>query len=103
MTPQDEFEEAIAVKIPERMVAALSRYVYDGIEPGSFLTNALENNLKGAVITADDENIKLLTAYMSVFLRELPWTCWGSRQEVQRWMKIGGLRGIEAKEEERVA
>ena len=42
--------------IPEYMIGSLRRYIENGIEPGSFLSAVLCNDLRGACECADDTN-----------------------------------------------
>jgi hypothetical protein len=73
--------------IPERMMGGLTRYVDHGIEPGGFLTAVISNDLKEAVSRADDENLAKLPAYVAWLYNEAPRGCWGSRENMQRWME----------------
>ena len=74
--------------IPERMVAALERYVHDGIEPGDFLAAVICNDLHEACNRADDENIWNLPAYAAWFRNEAPASCWGCREAMDRWIEM---------------
>ena len=72
--------------IPERMHGAITRYIERRIAPGNFLTAVICNDLREAVHRADDENIKLLPAYVSYFYNEAPSPCWGSREKMNEWI-----------------
>ena len=73
--------------IPDYMMDGLKRYIEQGIEPGSFLTAVLCNDLNGAVGRADDQNVKNLPAYIGYLYNEAPSPCWGSPEKVKAWMK----------------
>lgn len=70
-------------KIPVHyMLSGMQRYVEHGIEPGSFLTAVLCNDLKGAVANADDNNIQELVEWVRFCWNELPANIWGSPEKV---------------------
>lgn len=72
--------------IPARMLAALDRYVNQGIRPGSFLTAILANDFTEACMRADDENLRNLPAYAAYLYNELPSACHGSYPKVDAWV-----------------
>lgn len=72
--------------IPDsRLEAELRTYVDAGRRPGPFLTALLSNDLRGAVLGADDRNRGLLAAWMAFCDDHLPIACWGSEAMVRRW------------------
>lgn len=73
--------------IPEHMREALRRYVEDGIQPGSFLTAIIRNDLCEAVNRADDTNLPLIKLYVQWFYNEAPGTCWHNRENMTEWMR----------------
>lgn len=81
------FEEPTYAKIPERMREALLRYVLSGIHPGDFLTAVICNNLRAAVMGADDENIHLLREYLWWFYNIAPSSCHGSPEKFEDWLR----------------
>lgn len=72
--------------IPEHMRGGMKRYFEDRILPGSFLTAVLSNNLKMAVLKADDINIHRLPDYVRWLYWEAPATAWGSPERVRIWI-----------------
>lgn len=76
--------------IPERMQAALRRYVLEGLQPGSFLTAVICNDLRNAVFQADDDNYPLLKLYLQWLYNVAPAPCWGSYDKMQNWMRERG-------------
>ncbi len=81
--------------IPARMFPGIERYINHGIPPGNFLRAIIKNNLKEAVMYADDENIKNIPAYVNFFYNYAPENCWGSPQELVDWNEGKGLEGRE--------
>ena len=81
-------------KIPEHMREGLRLYIESGIEPGSFLTAILENNLVRAYQTADDINIARMKDWVTFLYWDLPSDCWGSPQVVQTWLETAGTKGV---------
>jgi len=71
--------------IPPLMVAALRRYLEFHLPPGGFLQSVLTNDLKGAVGSADPQNIDLLPLYVNFLTWHIPSHAWGSREKVLRW------------------
>jgi hypothetical protein len=83
----------IVGNIPQRMRGAALRYIMDGVIPGHFMTAVFENNLYEAVCCADEENRQCLHAY-AMMLNAIPAGCWGSRDRVNEWVRVGGLNGL---------
>lgn len=73
--------------VPDRMMAGLRRYVDDGIAPGSFLEAVICNDLRSAVASADEENMRNLPAFVSWLYNEAPGGSWGSEANMEAWMK----------------
>lgn len=74
-------------QIPERMMYGILAYVREHRRPGQFLTSIIENDLREAVGRADDENIRLIPAYVAYFYNEAPASCWGSPKRMKEWLK----------------
>ncbi len=72
--------------IPERMMPSIEQYITDGIQPGTFLSAVICNDLKGAVMWADQENMGNLPAYASYFYTYAPIACWGSKGVMDKWI-----------------
>lgn len=79
-------------KIPGYMLEILTRYIEDGTPTGGFLRAVLENNLKEALIRADDHNFRNLQAYVVYLYNNAPATCWGSPERVKAWIEAKGLK-----------
>ena len=73
--------------IPGHMIGALRRYIDHGIEPGSFLTAVLSNDLMGAAGRADHANWRLLGVYAAYLHNMCPSGCYGSPESVAAWVK----------------
>ena len=80
--------------IPERMMGGIARYIECGIEPGSFLSAVICNDLKNSIGRADNENLQNLQAFVGYFYNEAPASCWGSPQNMDAWIACGGLAGL---------
>ena len=50
--------------IPEHMIEVVRHYIENGLEPGSFLSAVLQNDLRRAVECADEININRLPDYI---------------------------------------
>lgn len=70
------------------MIQALDRYVNNGYQPGGFLTAVLKNDFMTAVAKADENNIQSLAALAIYIYNELPATCHGSPELVERWLSM---------------
>ena len=73
--------------IPSHTLAALNRYVNYKMAPGGFLTAVLSNDLFGAVARADSENAAALQDIVTYIYNELPAGCWGSKEQVARFLR----------------
>lgn len=80
--------------LPHHMHDAMKLYVQSGIEPGSFLTAVLCNDLKESVVRADSINILYLTNIVSYCYNFLPQGSWGSHDNYAEWVSGGGLEGM---------
>jgi hypothetical protein len=72
--------------IPTRMLPGLYRYVLEGIKPGAFLTAIITNDLRTAISTADEENLKLIKVWVLFFWWHTPSNCHGSEAVMARWI-----------------
>ena len=72
--------------LPEHMQGAMERYMQYGIEPGSFLTAVLCNDLMGAVGRADSINRARLNDYATWLYNNAPRMSFGSLEKVERWI-----------------
>ena len=80
--------------IPEYMREGLALYIVKGILPGNFLTQVLEDSLKGAIWAADCTNIQRLYAYIEWLSMNAPVECWGNRRRVRKWIDRGGFADV---------
>ena len=76
-----------ACGIPSYMQGGLLRYIVNHIEPGSFLSAVLCNNLKEAVACADEVNRNILCNYVFFLYNYAPSQCWGSAHRVEKWLE----------------
>lgn len=73
--------------IPERYSHAISSYVKDRIETGSFLRSVLENNLFRAVHLADPWAVGHLPHIVAYVTDNVPIAAWGSEEKVRSWLE----------------
>lgn len=78
-------------QLPEHIRDGMRRYIESGIEPGSFLTAVLCNDLMGAMGKADEINRARLWDICAFLHNEAPSTCFGSIEAFQSWVHRGGL------------
>ncbi len=90
------FAEAVAVlqsnhvdyeTIPRDTIAAITRYVEQGIPPGGFVQSVLENDLAGAIGRADVWNMRALKSTVSYVYNEIPAPAWGSKEKYAAWLE----------------
>ncbi len=93
------FYEYGKYRIPDYMVGGIKKYLRYGIKPGSFLYAVLSNNFVNAVAYADKDNIDNLPAYAYWMMNILPREAWGSEEKVEKWIRMGGFKGLESKDE----
>lgn len=68
------------------MMEGVRNYIDHGIEPGSFLSAVICNNLRAAVESADHRNIGNIPAFVGYFYNDAPSRCWGSSDKMIAWM-----------------
>lgn len=78
--------DAYVEYLPEHMVGGMKRYLFDRIEPGSFLMAVLVNDLKEAVGRADHINKQRLGDIVMFCANGLPNIAWGSKEKVEKWL-----------------
>lgn len=83
-----------SLNIPPEIKAAIDGHVMSGKPVGSFVQAVLENNLKTAVVKADESNYLLLGAIIGYCCNEIPVVCWGSEDAVAKWARKGGWLAI---------
>ena len=74
-------------ELPEGLASGMERYIEEGIQPGSFLTAVICNNLREAFARADDNNQKLMFDIVKWMYNEAPSHCWGSPALVLKWVQ----------------
>lgn len=71
--------------LPEGLRAGVQRWVEEGIQPGSFLSAVIANNLRESVVCADPDNRRRLAQIVAWFLYDCPAYAWGSPQKARKW------------------
>ena len=72
----------------EHLEGPLTRYLEHGLQPGSFLTAVLENNLVEAVGKADAVNKLYLTDIVMFIHNRIPSGSWGHKGVVEEWQEM---------------
>jgi len=78
--------------LPCHMQDAARLYVEHGIQPGSFLTAVICNDLAGAIGRADDMNRAAMQDWVNFFYNDAPSICWGSPAKFNAWIAQGGMK-----------
>jgi len=87
MTLTEESKQAMSdCGIPSYMHGAIIRYYENRIEPGSFMSYVINNDLKGALGHADDTNRHCMLNYMKWFFNHAPAGTWGYPKAVSDWI-----------------
>lgn len=87
------FTTANGFHIPDRMMRSIEAYIQKGQPVGDFLQAIICNDLREAVVRADDENIRNLPAFVYYFYQNAPSQCWGTRNHYNNWVAQKGLKG----------
>lgn len=86
-------------QLPEHMREAVRDYILEGKRVGYFLQAIFSNNFYEALLKADQENRSALFEYFYL-LSSAPFGCFGSEENYERWISIGGLQGLYKKRKE---
>lgn len=78
---------AFGLHVPEDTLAALNRYIAEGMPTGGFLEAVITNDLHGSIARADPGNMTALPAIVSYLYNEAPAPCWGSPEKVAAWIE----------------
>jgi hypothetical protein len=74
-------------KIEPRFKDSIDRYVKDKIPIGGFLRAVLENDLKGAIGSADLDAMDNIRHILCYCWNEIPSNCWGNKDKVKSWLE----------------
>lgn len=72
--------------MPQHTKYQIDEYVNDKMPPGSFLYAVLTNDLKEALVRADDINVHCLRDIVLYLYNDTPAICWGSPEKVKKWL-----------------
>ena len=73
---------------------AVKGYALFGHDPLPFLTAVLSHELFDAFGRADDNSARCMQSIVRFIYNDLPSNCHGSRDLVDGWIDVGGLRGL---------
>lgn len=82
------YNQALDCGVPRHTIEPLLKYIFDRIEPGSFLRAFLENDLMEALGRADDINVRHFREIATFLYSYVPGICKGSRERVDRWLSM---------------
>ena len=77
------------------MTTLLTTMQAHGRSTGDFLHGVLSNDLMRTFAHADEQNRRVVHRYAQFLYNHAPVGCYGSEAQVNRWMQIGGLYGVE--------
>jgi len=80
----------MSYEISKEIKETLDRYVNDRIPTGGFLRAVLANDLFEAVGRADIFNQRALVQICGYIYNDIPSSCWGSYEIVDKWLEKGG-------------
>ncbi len=86
MTEADYRVALVESGVPPHTHEGYIRYLCEHILPGRFLQAILENDLRSALICADDHNQKKLYQHVAFLVNHAPADCWGSPERVASWV-----------------
>lgn len=76
--------------LPEGLRGGVECYLIHGVLPGSFLKSIIINDLRGAVLYADDQNVLLLRGIVKWFINHAPPQSHGSYVLMDCWARFRG-------------
>jgi hypothetical protein len=79
------------VPIPESLRESIDRYVTHGTPTGGFLEACIDNDLRSAVLMADEVNSEFIPVVVSYLYNECPATCWGNPGRRVEWVQTKQL------------
>jgi hypothetical protein len=85
-------------RLPSHVQASMLTYVEKGTPPGSFLRCVLENKLYESFVKADEINRRRMIDFAAFLENGLPAAAWGSPEQVDAWIELGGLEGLRNRE-----
>jgi len=80
--------------IPPLIFKALRTHVVDHRPVGHFVTAVLENDLKLAVLRADEFSLAGLKRIVLFCYNDIPSPAWGSPQKVAKWLEQAPTQDI---------
>ena len=79
--------------LPEYMRESVIMYACHGFPVGGFVRAVLTNDLRAAVLSADEDNLRAIAAWGKFVAIHLPSDCVGSLDAYWKWTEVGGLVG----------
>lgn len=79
--------------VPSHLLRGLDGHIASGTETGEFLAAVLANDLRQAVLRADEQSLAGLRGLLQFLYCDAPSPCWGSVEARDAWRARGGLAG----------
>jgi hypothetical protein len=79
--------------LPDHMQESARKYLEVGCHTGDFLHAVLSNNLVNAYRRADPDNHAAMHQWAQWLVNEVPISCWGSEEKIERHIQKGGNNG----------
>lgn len=76
-----------ADRIPTRFLKDLVGFIEEGHRPSGLVQAVLANDLRKVAAVADSEAKKAVWAMLEVLENRVPSACWGSPEDVERWIE----------------
>lgn len=86
-----------ASMLPQHMREGIVEYIRVGRPVGDFLTALLSNDLMESFRRADEYNAQAMrewVSYLHSYAPRYPVPCYGRREIVENWQRMGGLEGM---------
>lgn len=73
--------------LPHDVQESIDNYVRYGIPTGGFLEACIDNDLREACATADENNLPIIPAIVAYLYNECPFGSWGFEGAHNRWVE----------------
>lgn len=78
--------EEHAKHIPPGTLDNIKAYVEKRRSPSNSLRAILYNDLTGAILYADSDNLAAMRHIVALLFHHCPYGCWGTKKRVQEWL-----------------
>lgn len=96
LAARNKFSHVDYSGLPEHMRDGARLYIEYGVEPGSFMSAVICNDLREAMGRADSINRERLFDIVCWFHNEAPSMSWGSREKMRAWVSAREAERVES-------